>query len=678
MRGGERSYAVWACAATEGAAATDAVHTERALRRQNAASLDLARADAIDAGHLEEAFRRITEAAAAGLGCARSSVWLYADGDSKIVLQDLYQPADRSHGGQGSELLARDFPGYFDALREDRTITADDAHQHPATREFSAVYLTPLGITSMLEAPIRHEGRLIGVLCNEHVGPPRGFSQDEQNFVASVADHVGRALGAAARREADAALARYTASLENRVAERTRALQLILDSTGDGLLACDLEGRLAGECSSVAVQWFGAAKPGQYVWDYLFPDAPDEALSFRVGLDQIVTDELPFELLAEQMPQAFSRGGTDFGVSYRRVVEEGRLVRLLAVVRDATAERLAARAEREARELQAIAAHLARDRSGLAGFREETDSLVRGVAEAGDLVVAWRMLHTIKGNAAVFGLEALAETAHALEDRLADAPERLGTAELTAALEATWLESRVRISRLLDDDSGGRRVELDVDEYEAFLTDLVARRVDGAVLHTVRSWRAVPTRAVLQRLAGQAIQLGHRLGKAVDVSVDGGSMRAPRDDLGAFFAALVHIVRNAVDHGLEPPEERIAAGKLALGRLSLRTGSEHGAFVVEVADDGRGIDWSSVRGRAAALGLPAETASDLERALVSSGFSTRAAASQVSGRGVGVDAAAAACEALGGTLAIRSTPGMGSTFRFSIPAALPADPTATR
>ena len=212
--------------------ATDAPRRdiESALRWQNHLLLRLACSDAIDSGDPSRALPAITAAAAAGLDCERASVWLYSEGEQSIRCIDLYLRKSSTHE-DGLELFARDFPRYFAALAEDRTIAASDAHTHPATREFSSVYLAPLGIGAMLEAPIRRMGRPVGVLCNEHVGPARSFSQEEQNYAAAVADMVARALDAADRRRAEEALARaneeleeHAARLEDEVAARTREL----------------------------------------------------------------------------------------------------------------------------------------------------------------------------------------------------------------------------------------------------------------------------------------------------------------------------------------------------------------------------------------------------------------------------------------------------------------------
>jgi rsbT co-antagonist protein RsbR len=204
---------------------------DAALRRQNTILLELAKSDVVDSGDLERALAAITESAAAGLGCERSSVWIYTEREAGIRCLDLYRLAERDHSA-GTVLFASDFPSYFRALAEDRSIVANDAHTHPATREFSQPYLAPLGIASMLDAPIRLRGKLVGVLCNEHIGAVRSFTQEEENFAASLADVVARALEAAEARRAEATLEqakgdleRHAATLEKIVASRTFELE---------------------------------------------------------------------------------------------------------------------------------------------------------------------------------------------------------------------------------------------------------------------------------------------------------------------------------------------------------------------------------------------------------------------------------------------------------------------
>ncbi|MCX7633924.1 MAG: SpoIIE family protein phosphatase [Turneriella sp.] len=198
------------------------------LQRQNAALLKLAKSSAIDSGDLKQALREITEAGAATLDVKRCSVWSYTPEKDAIVCLDLYE-ADTGKHSEGVVLKAKDFPAYFQYLKEERFLPADDAVTHPNTYEFAEVYLKPLGITSMLDAPFRRSGEMHGVVCNEHVGPMRHWTLEEQNFAGSLADLVSRAFEAYARRQAQEELKRMNEQLEKMVEERTRQLKETLE-----------------------------------------------------------------------------------------------------------------------------------------------------------------------------------------------------------------------------------------------------------------------------------------------------------------------------------------------------------------------------------------------------------------------------------------------------------------
>lgn len=134
--------------------------SKRRLQAQNMVLMELARRKTLSLGDLNAAVREITEAATNVLGIERVGVWLYNDERSKIHCIDLYEWNTSRHS-QGMELAAVNYPAYFQALQEARTIAAHDAHTDPRTKEFSQFYLSPLGITSMLDAPIWLDSRLL-------------------------------------------------------------------------------------------------------------------------------------------------------------------------------------------------------------------------------------------------------------------------------------------------------------------------------------------------------------------------------------------------------------------------------------------------------------------------------------------------------------------------------------
>lgn len=162
------------------------------LRKHIQVYLDLMSQRALILGEVGETVRRVDEAAVEALDCARVSVWWVDAQQTKIICADLFEGATFKHS-TGAELFAKDFPPYFEALRHERTIAANDAHKDPRTSCFSEVYLKPLGINSMLDVPIWVGGRMIGVVCHEHVGPARVWNADEEKFAYLMSAFVSLA-----------------------------------------------------------------------------------------------------------------------------------------------------------------------------------------------------------------------------------------------------------------------------------------------------------------------------------------------------------------------------------------------------------------------------------------------------------------------------------------------------
>jgi two-component system chemotaxis sensor kinase CheA len=128
------------------------------------------------------------------------------------------------------------------------------------------------------------------------------------------------------------------------------------------------------------------------------------------------------------------------------------------------------------------------------------------------------------------------------------------------------------------------------------------------------------------------------------------------------------VARNAVDHGIEDGEERESRGKPATGCVTVRSLLlDRGGFAIELADDGRGVDFEKLKRSAEALGIAATTRDELIALMFQDGVSTRNEVSEISGRGVGLGAAAAACRAAGGVVQVRTEPGKGTCFRFEFP-----------
>jgi two-component system chemotaxis sensor kinase CheA len=218
--------------------------------------------------------------------------------------------------------------------------------------------------------------------------------------------------------------------------------------------------------------------------------------------------------------------------------------------------------------------------------------------------------------------------------------------------------------------AGVARYAHDPDVADGF--DRVDRRV-AELQRRVLDLRTAPLSRVMENLPRTGRQVAEKLGKRVEVEIVGAELELDRSILDRLGEPLLHLVRNAVDHGLESPADRRAAGKSEVGKIRIEARRQKDSIVVDVRDDGSGIDLESVCRRAIDAGLiHQDLAADLPPEQVAAfifhpGLSTAQAISEVSGRGVGMDAVKATIESLGGGVELRTEAGSGTTTTFFVP-----------
>jgi len=190
----------------------------------------------------------------------------------------------------------------------------------------------------------------------------------------------------------------------------------------------------------------------------------------------------------------------------------------------------------------------------------------------------------------------------------------------------------------------------------------------------VMAIRAQPVKTLFQRMSRIVRELTDATGKSARLKTEGEATEVDRTVIERIADPLTHMIRNAVDHGVETPEVREAAGKPAQGEVRLSAAHRSGRIIIEVSDDGAGIDRARVREIAIKKELIAPDAqlsdSEIDNLLFLPGFSTAKSVSDISGRGVGMDVVKRSIQALGGRIAISSRPGQGSTFSMSLPLTL--------
>lgn len=246
---------------------------------------------------------------------------------------------------------------------------------------------------------------------------------------------------------------------------------------------------------------------------------------------------------------------------------------------------------------------------------------------------------------------------------------RVDQAHLDAIAEAVGELGILRgaLGSLVEPDSAVERIS---EEMSRLLEDLE---------HAILGVRMIPVAEVFERFPRVVRDAARTAGKQVALQMEGTDITLDRAILEEIGDPLLHLLRNAVDHGIESPDERRAAGKPAEGSLTIRAARERAAVVVEIRDDGRGISRERVLQRALVDGLVEEGTTELRddellRLLARPGFTTRDEVTELSGRGVGMDVAVSRVRALGGAVALTTRAGSGTTIRLRLPLSLALAP----
>jgi predicted ATPase/HPt (histidine-containing phosphotransfer) domain-containing protein/two-component sensor histidine kinase len=518
--------------------------------------------------------------------------------------------------------------------------------------------------------PLVHQGQLVGVLYLENDTATGAFHAARVERLEFLAGHAAVSLqNARLYDELQAA----NENLERRVHERTTELskrnqdmRRVLDNVKQGLLSIDLEGRLATEHSRVVDEWLGTFEPGTPLRTYLAPIDARFVERFDLAFEQLLDGVLPEELLIDQFPQALAHGPRRFHLSYEPIYADDKLSGLLVVIDDVTEALRRAEDEAEQKDILTLCHHLSKDHRGaLLGFFEENSGIIEDLRQFSKVdAVLQRNLHTLKGNAAMYGFATLAESCHAAEEANAEGTFEPSHLDAVAKCFTVLRNSLASIAG----DNAGERVNVSRATLRTLAQDLAAGlpAIDGA--RAVERLLLEPIRPSLERLGKYARALATRMGKPEPrIEIADGGLFVDSKRAAPLFASLVHLVRNAMDHGLETEAERAASGKQD-AVLSLRASVQEGEAVITIEDDGRGVDWDLVRERARARGLPADSMSDLAAALFANDFSTRHEATSISGRGVGLAAVQAEVRRMSGRAVIESQPGRGTLFSLFVAA----------
>jgi two-component system chemotaxis sensor kinase CheA len=460
--------------------------------------------------------------------------------------------------------------------------------------------------------------------------------------------------------------------LERIVMSRNRDIRRVFDHSGQGFLSADPKGALSPEHSRTAEAWLGGYEAGCPIWELIGRKNVELGRWMKVAWQGLTDKFLPVDIALDELPKRLELENQILAIEYRAILENGTLQGVLLILSDVTAQVERERLEAEQQENLVIFRSLSRDRTGFQEFMEDARKLVgTALSDAPDVAPTEirRAVHTLKGNASMMDLHTWVALCHSVEDRLSDGDGLLELKDRDA-LRNRWMEFGARVKTLM----GVQRqdvLEVEKSEHLQLVQALRGTTDREVVARRLESWQHEHANTRLNRMADQARAAANRLGKpGLVVTCVSDPIRFQTENWGEFWSTFSHVLRNAVDHGIEDPHERVAHGKSAEGQLTLECRRLSSSEVeISVRDDGRGMDWDRIRQTAKAANLPCDTQEQLKHALFQDGFTTRTLVNEFSGRGVGMGSVRRACERLNGTMEIESVAGQGSVIRFRFPEA---------
>lgn len=493
-------------------------------------------------------------------------------------------------------------------------------------------------------------------------------------------------------------LAGLVADLESRVRQRTQDLSRkseevarLLDNSGQGFLSIGADLSVGSGYSRECVRLFGRDIQGLALPDLLAPD--DRALrehvakTLRLAIGS-ADNALRREAFLNLLPAEYQLDERSCKAEYRPLSEE----RMMLILTDISAQKkLQARLAREQAQ-QAFIVNALENRDELLEalrdydlFRRHTLPQLLSFQQDPHALMAelFRRIHTFKGLFAQAMLPTLPDVLHALESRLGalrearpdlnDIKRALGSVDLGGALEAdlALLREKLGAGYL----NAGRQASVSADALDALEREVQTLGLEHSRLADLtRQLRHEPLRRLIEPHFRAARMLAQRQGKRLAPLVyEGDDPPVDPARYGPFCKSLIHVFRNAVDHGIEDPDARLMADKPEAATLRCHVDAAGGTLTIAIEDDGPGIDPARIR--AAALRkklITDETAQTLDdagalRLILEDGLTTLADASDVSGRGVGLSATHQELLKLGGSLSIAAQPGQGTKLTFKLP-----------
>lgn len=498
--------------------------------------------------------------------------------------------------------------------------------------------------------------------------------------------------------DAKVQLENYSKNLEQMVADRTRELSrlnqtmsALLDSLGQGFFIFGADGKIFDVTSKACEVTIEARPHGQMIWDTLKLPL-DKVEGFKKWMQTLFMEMLPFEDLSPLGPASYPHSaGRHIALEYHPLrTAEGAMEGVVVVASDITSLIEAQRQAETEKQHAKLIINMIKGKREIRRFIQEAQIMMAAIREEVtadhervDHENLFRQLHTLKGGAALFSIKKVAERSHEAETILSEL-NRHWSHPAYIALRGKCFEIEEAFTQFLTETREilGSTAMSDERQIEVAITKLnqIARRVGAlpgggpVAQELILELVMEPVASFVEPYNDVILSLSSKLEKNVaPLEIKNPSLMIVPEIYTPLFGTLIHAFRNAIDHGIETPEWRSSHGKSEEGHITADFSLVHREtfpyLLIKIADDGQGINPEKVREKLSSQGKNTHAESDLEviQHIFDSQFSTRTEVTDISGRGVGMDAIKNAAELLGGKVWVESHFGQGACIYIEVP-----------
>ncbi len=499
----------------------------------------------------------------------------------------------------------------------------------------------------------------------------------------------------------------YNEQLEQKVEERTaelnKALKLqeaMVDSLGQGFFIFNENGEVLPVYSKASEEIFETNPSGKFIGELLkLPD--EEQDSFKDFCRSMIAEDLPFQDMVIMAPEKVKREDKSIFLEYNPIRdEEEKVSGVVVVATDKTEEVKALQEAEKERKFVEMIVKMMSNKGQFIKFLQETKKYITNTREFiksgkhpenGELKedVLFRGMHTLKGNSGLFSMAEAQKYAHEVEGfitQIKNTPEPQKPPLYEQLLEMfdkmekifiDFVEGNKKLIGVKSWNDFSTGLEVPVENLQHFFNKMKKHNIHDELLDDfIDSIYSEPVTRFLSQYIDLAEEVALKLGKKINpLTIEGGEVRLNGKIYDELFSSLVHAVRNAIDHGIEFPHIRKERGKPEFGTIGFfveKIQSDKGTLLqVRMKDDGGGVNPEIIRKKMTENGHEEKIKNmndqEVIQMIFSAGFSTNTAVTDISGRGVGMDAIMNVCKQLGGTIWVESKVGVGSEFIIQVP-----------